>query len=254
MAGLSAKQQVKVLNCISNERLDRYKSLIPSSANGPFVALYYTIQSASSMFYPTIQILEVCLRNKIHEALVDFFTGRAKSITLPGKPTEWYLWLPRNIHTQKEIKKVLSRASKEIRNRQLIPGDIISRLSFGSWCSILEDRSDNKDRLFYWTGVEKSIFPNTQMKKRQIMAEIKWANALRNRLFHHEPIWTGSGVTSIKDAYKTLKNKHKRLLNIIKMMSPELYKSYALDYMYKRDFRVSIDGVFQKCREMVNQK
>lgn len=236
----------KAYNCISEDRLVKYHILMTSPCRELVVLPYYAMQSAASLFYPTLHILEVCLRNKIYCALRNFYSIRCKKIALPGSPEEWYLWMPQKIETLREVNSARMNAMTSITTRQVIPGDIISRLPFGVWVAFLRERVNNTDPLFFWTAVKNDIFPNTTKSKTDIFNEIKWAKSLRNRLFHHEPLWTGAGTCSLSKAKSTLTEKHERLLNIINWISQDVDYTFSTPrgFSYRNVFCVGIDRIF----------
>lgn len=242
----NTKQMARVVECLSSERLGRYLSLTPSHEPEAAVLPYFTIQATSSLFYPTIQVVEVCLRNRIHLAMANFYSGRSKTIVLPGRSETWYEWVPTRKRTKDNINDAITHARADVHGRKVIPGDIICRMMLGTWVSILEERPDNADKLYFWAGVVKDVFPKATLPKKALLQEIHWANDLRNRLFHHEPLWTGAGVSTMKQACATLKRKHRRLLNILMWMSPDLYRAYALDFQYKKIFKAQTESALEE--------
>ncbi|WP_218962382.1 hypothetical protein, partial [Lacimicrobium alkaliphilum] len=46
-------------------------------------------------------------------------------------------------------------------------------------------------------------------------------NKLRNRLFHHEPIWTGNGVNSKQKALDKLQAKYTSVMSVLGCMSSD---------------------------------
>ena len=233
---------------ISHERLHKYKQLIPYEWVSLVLLPYYGMQFNAALFYPTLQVLEVCLRNRIYSALASFYAKRAKTITLSGAPEEWYLWMPENQKTRLSIKSAISSARHDIKKRGIIPGDIICRLTFGDWVSILDEHPHTTDPLFFWNYVYKDIFPNTtKSKKGTILSEIKWAKSIRNRLSHHEPLWTSSDICTLTEAKNTLIAKHTRLLEIIRWISDDVFYSYASEkgFHYEKYFRLLMEQGFE---------
>ena len=246
MLNIDFTRYSKSAECISQERLSKYKQLLPPQCSPMVIMPYYGMQFNAALFYPTIQLIEVCLRNKIYSSLNAFYTERAKTISLPGKPEEWYLWMPQRKKTVRNIKSALSDARSDIHNRDIIHGDIICRLTFGDWVSILEEHPLNTDPLFFWNAIQKEIFPNVKKSKKAILNEIRWAKSIRNRLSHHEPLWTSSNLCTLKNAKRTILEKHSRLLEVIHWMSEDVLYSYASTYgfQYEASFRRMVDGSF----------
>lgn len=254
MAEFTKKQLQNILYSLSIERLDRYAPLARSKDAGKTLLPYLSMQVVLSAFYPTVQIVEICMRNRIHLAMTEFYTGRSRNVALPGAPDKWYEWMPTETKTVSNIHEAKSSAKKKIQGRKVIPGDIISRLSFGTWASILQERPCNTDPLYFWTGIEKTVFPHASLNKKQKLQEIRWANDLRNRLFHHEPIWTENKATGLDTADVLLKKKHKRLLDILNWMSEDLYKAYALDFGYDAYFQTRLEEAIKTCKSAADSR
>ena len=79
-----------ISSSLSDARLAAYHDFIMSDFPIEFVLYpYLTIQYVTSMFYPTLQLLEVCLRNHIYNSIKDYYQSRCKKIDLPGEPKKW---------------------------------------------------------------------------------------------------------------------------------------------------------------------
>lgn len=246
MLDIDFARYIRSAEYISQERLSKYKQLIPPIYAPLVIMPYYGMQFNAALFYPTIQLIEVCLRNKVYSSLRAFYMERAKTISLPGKPDEWYLWMPQNKKTIQNIALAWTDAKRTIKDRAIIPGDVISRLTFGVWVSVLDEHQNNKDPLFFWNAVQKEIFPNVNKSKKAILSEIRWAKSIRNRLSHHEPLWTSSDLCTLGNAKRTIYEKHNRLLEIIRWMSEDILYSYASTYgfQYEESFRRMVEGSF----------
>lgn len=242
----------KIRKSLSDARLSTYHNFIMKELPVEFVLYpYLTIQSVTAMFYPTLQLLEVCLRNHIHNSLTEYYQARSEKISLPGLPEKWYEWMPETRKTQNKITDAAERAQKEIKKRQIIPDDIICRLSFGVWVRLLEERKFNSDPLHFWQGIAGSVFPNTGKSKTEIIESLKKANNLRNRIFHHEPAWNKSDVSDINSAHKKLCELHDSVIEIISWMSPDLIKYYTgTTWNYKNRFEHIAEETFAAAKRI----
>lgn len=53
---------------LSTEKLDTYRQVLDCKNDGELIAVYMAMQSIMSHFFPVVQLLEVTLRNSIHQA------------------------------------------------------------------------------------------------------------------------------------------------------------------------------------------
>lgn len=214
---------------LSHARLRPYEDIAILSSELD-IALYNNIQLQSAFLFLPLQYLEVCLRNKINKAMCNFYYSISHKITLPGLPKEWYLWMPSSENTIRNIHEAIKKAKREIRGRAMTSDDVISHLNFGIWRHILQERADNKDPLHFWRGTVHKIFPNAPVKKDIILQTLANITNVRNRLFHHEPLWRShKHHNTIKNALKEIENKYTMIIQFIGWMSSPL-KDYMGNY------------------------
>lgn len=176
----------EIKSCLSPERMAIYEKLAPEAFHDDnfllnALLIYQPMQTLSASLFIPLQYLEICLRNKVHNSLSAFYEARKKKIQLPGAPNEWFLWLPQKGYT----KSILQSTYEKVK-----PNDtFITHISLGTWKSILEERSDNRDPLHFWSGIVHEVFPNAHVKKSVILQTLGSIVIIRNRLFHYEPIW-----------------------------------------------------------------
>ncbi len=88
-----------------------------------------------------------------------------------------------------ERKGDIETAIKRIRNRKLplITGQLVATLSFGFWVGVLQPRY-NPD---VWSSLLRGSFPDLPVDKSRydLAASAKRIADLRNRIWHHEPIF-----------------------------------------------------------------
>lgn len=225
MEGYTEADFEDIKKCLSVSRLAPYQEISEFPYIDTAITLYNLMQMQSSLLFLPLQYLEVCLRNRINDALTEYYRSRSSKVELPGLPEEWYLWLPESEKTKASINEACERARKDIRGRLITSGDIISRLNFGIWRHILRERADNQDKLYFWSAVIRNIFPNTQHNKDMIMQTLGNITVLRNRLFHYEPIWKShSGSKDIDSAFSELEKKYGIVHEFIGWMSYPLQK------------------------------
>jgi hypothetical protein len=88
-------------------------------------------------------------------------------------------------------------------------GKLVAELTFGFWTSLL---NKNYEQTF-WVPALHDAFPglsSSQRTRRTVSSRMNKIRDLRNRVFHHEPIWYR----------RTLVNDHADLLRTIAWLSP----------------------------------
>jgi hypothetical protein len=159
-------------------------------------------------------------------------------------PENWYSWMPVMNKSSHGIRVATIRAKKHAlkNNRDFSSNDIISEVTLGTWISILRERDNNKDAFFFWDKAVDLIFPRRyHMKKDGILYELDEACYIRNRLFHHEPIWKSGDVKTYRDAVKKLHSRLFIIFDIIAWMSEPMWfmmdrftPLQSFDDMYKK--------------------
>lgn len=157
---------------LSTPRLAPYLS----SSDGQIAAaleLYVWNMRASGAFFESFHLLEVGLRNAIHDGL-SRRCGREDWFH-PGV-------LPLAPASQKIVATARYRASQG--HHEELPGRVIAELPFGFWCFLL---ADDYNRAL-WQPYLRHIFPSA--RRRRLHANLEHLRRLRNRIAHHEPIHT----------------------------------------------------------------
>jgi hypothetical protein len=183
----------------SEERLDGYlnHTTCNQSKTEALAAYSWNIELSQSL-YPALQILEISLRNSLHQAISTHFD------------TEHWFELP-FLHPseKKQITQVINDLKK--RKKPIEPGRIVAELSFGFWTSLFDIRYEHGQVL--WPRLLKTTFqnlPKGQKTRSFLSRELNRIRFLRNRVFHHEPIWH----------WKDLYQQHQQILNLTSGLSP----------------------------------
>lgn len=168
---------------ISHQRLNAYKTLSTDTEIDLLERYFWNIALCESL-YPVLQNLEITLRNNIYNAA-----------TLSFKDPNWF----DNVRILEE-QQILSVKAAKIKiqkdRKSLTVGRIISELSFGFWTSLFDKKYDST----FWKRRDliRAALPNmpNHMRTRHILAKrFNEIRRLRNRVFHHEPIWNISNLT-----------------------------------------------------------
>jgi hypothetical protein len=178
-----ARYFAQIQKAISPERLAPYGALpgiIPVSA----LANYFWNVALCEALYPVLHCVEVTLRNSIHHAAIAAFGdpmwfATASSTLLPAEDDE------------------VIRVMKDLFAEGRIPasGDVIARLDFGFWTSLLRREYDMA--LWRRRGMLHGAFPqlpSARAPRKRLAQRFNDIRRLRNRAFHHEPIWHRSDL------------------------------------------------------------
>ncbi len=150
--------------------------------------------------YPVLHMLEVVMRNSIHNAFSRHFGAR-----------DWYAeaWLnPNHARMVLEAKAKLSK-----RNKPHDPDRIVAELGFGFWCGMFHFAYEHGGRAA-WPALLGTVLPGVPKSWRtraKVQRRVEGARALRNRVFHHEPI----------TFHQDLRDRHRHLVEVLGWFSPE---------------------------------
>ena len=189
----------------SQERLEGYlnHASCNNSKEDALIMYSWNIDLSQSL-YPALQILEISLRNSLHHALSQNF-----------ETDQWFDLSFLHPREQIQIQKVKDDLKR--RKKPLETGRIVAELSFGFWTSLFDIRYEHGQVL--WPRMLKKTFMHLpkKLKTRAFLSrELNRIRFLRNRIFHHEPIWH----------WKDLKQQHQKILDLTKGLSPA-----ALQYL-----------------------
>ena len=129
----------------------------------------YNVQ-LSADFYASLHMLEVALRNKVDEALINAHgTGWMHSTTVLVENYQ---------HTcVAQAQATLQRDGKAVTHSQMV-----AELNFGFWSSVFGRSSNN-----LW-GALRPIFQTGSLKRAAVAQKLRDLRKLRNRIAHYEPI------------------------------------------------------------------
>ena len=150
------------------------------------VQLYKVNIELSEAFYPILSVLEISLRNAIHNKLTEYFND----------PFWFKNKLP--VTFLPFVSDATQKLSKQIK---IITADqIIAELNFGFW-----NRLFNRNHTSLLWKPLRVIFQNTPKKLRQrdtIADALYKIRTLRNRIYHYEPIF--GNLSEIETTYEEM--------------------------------------------------
>lgn len=185
---------------ISHERLDSYKAR-SNADNELLLAAHYSKNiMLSESLYPVLQAIEIALRNSIHD-----------TITEACGSEEWFnarynILLSHELESIDKAKINLQRGNKDAN-----PGRIMAELNFGFWTSLFDLRYEQR----LWPLYLKAVFPFIPKKirtRKTISIRMNRIRRLRNRVFHHEPIWY----------WQDLRQQHNEIVEAIGWINPAM--------------------------------
>lgn len=146
---------------------------------------YVWASQLSAAIAPALHTFEVALRNAMHQSLMQHH-GRTDWFDKPG------LLLP-------DERNLVRRAKNKVSQRKAspTPDDIVAEVMFGFWCALLNGPYEPAifvpclSRGFRNLPVPLQIRTDLHSKVIQI-------KDVRNRVFHHEPIWNYPGIDQIE--------------------------------------------------------
>jgi hypothetical protein len=173
MAGLRA--------ALSSSRFEAYRTN-PGDDDIECLKRYVWNVALSEALYPTLQYLEIALRNGIHQAATTHF-GTEYWFDVPTLITD-----PTTLKIISGAKGNLTKAGKPIE-----AGRVVAELHFGFWRQLFFNEYEKR----LWRHIIKDVFPHAPKSQRQraiLGPRIHNAKELRNRIFHHEPVWKFQGL------------------------------------------------------------
>lgn len=248
----------EVLELFSEERLRTYHRLInaPTDVVSLTIFPYLTMQQATALLYPSIHLVEICLRNRIDHALCTYFHKHPEKITMAGgAPEYWYEWLKFDEDTDKAIEDAIERAHDDLKEKDALPerGDIISRMTFGTWVYILRRITNNPADRYAGREILKSVLPNYKSGKPKVAIDRLFAiKDIRNRLFHHEPVWTNARVSTLKQAEGRFITIHDDILKAAEWISPNIHAVYTELLKCDQTFTNVLKIQFEQCDMLCN--
>jgi hypothetical protein len=131
----------------------------------------------SESLYPSLQMLEIALRNAIHQSASQNF-GRGDWFDDPHI-------IPIQSHEEHAVQKARDTLRKNKKSTDV--SHVISELTFGFWTGLLSRRYEQA----LWPKLLRATFPampRSMRTRAEASKRFEQIRKLRNRIFHHEPI------------------------------------------------------------------
>ena len=182
---------------ISSDRFEPYSRSRTQRSTTAYATYAWNIALCESL-YPALNCFEVALRNSVHAAATDQFG------------TEYWF----NSRLRKDESDRLNILRSRINfsgNTNPSAGELVSGLSLGFWGSLFKGHYER----VLWPLLLPAVFPyapRRQRSRREISKRVDSIRRLRNRVFHHEPIWH---LTDLRE-------QHQQILETIGWISPAM--------------------------------
>jgi len=212
-----------VWRLVSAERIGSFRR--GAADDEEVLARYLWNASLCEALYPSLHFLEVALRNVVFEAA---------AATYPPAGAGSGCWLERPGILHAEEARMVRAAGQRLcrRGKPVEAGRLVAELSFGFWTALFDVRYE-QNRVLWPRLFAQKIFAHAPRQKRSRKALSPLLNRvrhLRNRAFHHEPIWH----------WGDLGDHHALVCDLLGWMSPELRATVAA---FDRFPRVHREGV-----------
>ncbi|PST87335.1 hypothetical protein C9I86_13175 [Photobacterium sp. NCIMB 13483] len=264
-----------IVDYISAERLKSYEKILKISETEKQILAYQWSKSVVSSLLPTMQCLEVTLRNAINHSVVsnppragkfvvndlwfeDLAEYKTRKMQHPKikivkkKLNKGTITQDKYDHDVNKIKEKnksweereilnIKRKIKKLKDIDASHSDIISGLAFGFWTNLLSEQYFDISEELLWPNLISTVFPNlpkeiTDLQNDEqlkiIEDKVNSFRDLRNRMFHHEPIWKfynwndgkldySDPVYGVNASLSILSRVHNEMLTFIEWMSKE---------------------------------
>jgi hypothetical protein len=201
-----------IWSVLSPDRLGSYR--FHGDDDVGVVSTYLWNVALCEALYPTLNGLEVALRNSLYNAGEQRFATAAK-----GEVACWLDADPPILAEEERNRVAAAKDSLRSRGKALDAPHLIAELTFGFWTALLDVRYEHRQVL--WPHMLSAVFPAipAQMRKRKLISShLNRVRLLRNRAFHHEPIWH----------WRDLPNQYAATLELLQWISPALAATVAL--------------------------
>lgn len=159
------------------------------------VALYEWNLVASSALYRALAVVEIAVRNAIHEQLSRWHAKEGRRDTWLHDPAKL---LEERART--DIRQARKRAQRGGRGSANV-GSIVAELSFGFWNFLLAARYEHT----LWTPAIRFGFPHAGGARQRVAEPVSRLYQARNRIAHLEPVITRDLLADDDDISRVLR-------------------------------------------------
>lgn len=232
------------IRSISKNRLATYKDRFSLASDEEAFGLYIWNKKVCSVFLPVLQLLEISLRNSVHEGNIEFqrkqhlASGKSDEDAEALLDREWFKnFFSANRITYPESWNQIAVAEAALKksNRQSDIDQIIAKLSYGFWSHLCgKAHNDTKQNsLELWPKIRDEVFPGAirggvHISMAEIQEVLVQVNDIRNRIAHHEPIWHSTHLYDISNFVNKLIRDFEKCVEVIGWINPSNLKAISL--------------------------
>ena len=184
---------------LSAERFGTYMAAVGDDEEAA-LRLYRWNSMASSSFFGALHMLEVTLRNAMHDGLLAMWGDDWWDHPGCGLNDKDYDWVQRTITDLLRQKDAITSP------------DVVAALPFGFWVSLLGSGGrDGNYETKLWRPVLNATLPHRPMpsKRKSVALKLNYLRTFRNRIAHHEPIF-----------HRALHADHSSILEVVGWIEP----------------------------------
>lgn len=206
---------------LSVPRLAAYR-LSEEETGATIAGRYLWNARLAEALHPALHFLEVALRNRLDEAIA--------SIAGPGWIEDARVVVDERsrLHVAEVRKRISDDGAQPDRDR------IIAGVDFGFWTALFKRQYEvgpgkPANQIFLWPQLIKLVIPNGLPHHRLrsgLDERIGGIRILRNRVYHHEPIWNGR--RNRRGTSVPLLTDYRATVELVDAISPELREMLRL--------------------------
>ena len=215
-------------NVLPIQQLKSYQVLCLNEKDEDIIGAYYWYLLICQTLYPFVHSLEIALRDAIHHAATKKFNSEF-----------WFDFVVKD----PKSKSILDLTKNDLQNRlvEVSAPDIVAGLTFGFWTTLMKQKTYtdqfNPHRL--WPDLIPSVFPHYARghdDRKYISARFEDIRLIRNRLFHHEPIWKFKNVQTPQECIAELRRKFNDIFKAIGWISKDK-RNYLREFGFVQSFK-----------------
>jgi len=199
-------------------RIARYRSFLKLTTDQEVYCAYTWNYAISAMVFPIVGCVEMHLRDAIHRAMSRQYANSPDCHDYPWYDNKQDRHYPFTGEAKVSIEKVLCDV-KTKRRKQIQPSgdDVVAAMTFGFWTNFFRTLSPVDaprviPRIFPHHPIRNQNQWGNSQKRHQLSTQLQTANAFRNRIAHHEPLFKfRHNNTYPKSLAQGLNNLHQRL-------------------------------------------
>ena len=204
---------INLRQSISAPRLKPYAALTDKDEMDA-LARYFWNMALSEALYPSLQSVEITLRNAMHYAL-------SKS-----NGTQFWFDKPHLLLSNEQQSVADAKYQLTLHGKAHEPGRIVAELKFGFWTGLFAGPYERPLLLPILSTAFRNM-PKPLRTRRVLAKRVDDIRKLCNRVFHHEPIWNMTDLMA----------RHDGIIETIGWMNPRLQQYMSIVDRFESVYR-----------------